>query len=181
MSIEDAFKVIDKYYGADPRLRKILVCHSLQVADMAIEIVKAHNLPLDPSQVSVAALLHDIGISQTKAPSIGCHGKYPYLLHGILGAETIRNEGFDEEIAGVAAHHTGAGITAQDIISQGLPLPAGDYCPRNLLEKLICYADKFYSKSGDMQKKTLDKVRAGISRFGSDSLCRFEELHQMFG
>lgn len=181
MSTEDACKVIDKYYGTDPHLRRILVCHSLQVADMALEIVKSHGLPLDPAQVSVAALLHDIGIFLTNAPSIGCNGKDPYILHGVLGAEIIRNEGFGEEIAGVAAHHTGAGITVEDIVKQGLPLPDGDYCPRNLLEKLVCYADKFYSKSGNMQKKTLGQVRAGLSRFGSDSLCRFDELHHMFG
>lgn len=180
MSIEDAFKAINKYYGHEPKLRAILLRHSTQVADMALEIVESHHLPLDARQVAVASMLHDIGIIRTEAESIGCHGTQPYLMHGIIGAEILSNEGFDETIAGVAAHHTGAGITREDIISQGLPLPIDDYCPRNLLEKLICYADKFYSKSGDMQRKSLENVRHGMARFGEPTLRRFDELHKMF-
>lgn len=49
-----------------------------------------------------------------------------------------------------------------------------------MLEKLICYADKFYSKSGDMAKKPLSRVRNSIARHGSDSLSRFDRLHEMF-
>lgn len=181
MSTEETFKIIDKYYASDPYLRDILIRHSMQVADLALDIIKAHHLPLDPERVKVAGLLHDIGICRTYAPSIGCHGSHPYLMHGIIGAGMIRKEGLDDGIANVAAHHTGAGITEEDIVKQNLPLPPGDYCPHNMLEKLICYADKFYSKSGDMQRKSLEKVRDGISRFGSDSLGRFDELHKMFG
>lgn len=181
MSIEDALSVIDKYYGQDPHLRKILLKHSSQVADLALDILVAHHLPLDARQVAIAAMLHDIGICFTHAPSIGCHGTEPYLMHGIIGAEIIRNEGLDDCYAGVAAHHTGAGITERDIIDQSLPLPTGDYCPRNLLEQLICYADKFYSKSGDMQRKALTEVRGSMSRYGQETLMRFEEMHSLFG
>lgn len=181
MSIEDALSVIDKYYGQDPHLRKILLKHSSQVADLALEILGSCHLPLDARQVVIAALLHDIGICYTHAPAIGCHGTEPYLKHGIIGAEIIRNEGLDECYAGVAAYHTGAGITERDIVDQALPLPPGDYCPRNLLEQLICYADKFYSKSGDMRRKTLDEVRQGMARFGQETLMRFEEMHRLFG
>ncbi len=180
MSIEDAISVIDKYYRHDPQLRRILLRHSSQVAGLALEILKTNHLPLDERQVTIAAMLHDIGICYTHAPSIGCHGTEPYLKHGIIGAEIIRKEGLDDCYAGVAAHHTGAGITERDIVIQGLPLPLGDYCPRNLLEKLICYADKFYSKSGDMRRKTLEDVRQGMTKFGQESLMRFEELNSMF-
>lgn len=86
-----------------------------------------------------------------------------------------------EEWARVAERHTGTGITMEDIISQNLDLPLADYCPETMLEKLICYADKFYSKSGDMEKKTLSRVRNSIARHGGDSLARFDELYSLFG
>ena len=53
-------------------------------------------------------------------------------------------------------------------------------CPHTLLEKLICYADKFYSKSGDMKRKPLDKVRRSMERFGAASLERFDAMHTLF-
>ena len=61
-----------------------------------------------------------------------------------------------------------------------LPLPVADYCPTTLLQKLICYADKFYSKSGSMERKPLEKVRAQMARFGEDSLRRFDALNEEF-
>ena len=92
----------------------------------------------------------------------------------------MRKEGFDEAIARVAERHTGAGLTIDDIDHQQLPLPHKDYLPETILEKLICYADKFFSKSGSMQEKSLEKVRASIARHSEDSLTRFEELHNLF-
>ena len=53
--------------------------------------------------------------------------------------------------------------------------------PQSLLERLICYADKFYSKSGDMQRKPLDRVRASMAKFGAAALARFDALHAEFG
>ena len=69
----------------------------------------------------------------------------------------------------------------EDILAQDLPLPLADYCPETLLEKLVCYADKFYSKSGTMEKKPLSRVRSSIARHGGDSLERFNRLYALFG
>ena len=52
--------------------------------------------------------------------------------------------------------------------------------PATLLERLICYADKFYSKSGDMKEKPLGRVLVSMSKFGPDSLARFRSLHNEF-
>ena len=51
----------------------------------------------------------------------------------------------------------------------------------SMLEKLVCYADKFYSKSGTMEKKPFTRVRNSIARYGGDSLDRFDELYKLFG
>ena len=173
-------EIIDKYYPVGSRRRDIYIQHCRQVADMALNISHSNNLPLDDNTVETAAMLHDVGIFLTDAEGIDCHGKEHYLMHGILGAKLLREEGFPEEIARVAERHTGAGITSQDIKTQNLPMPDGNYLPETLLEKLICYADKFFSKSGDMKRKPIEKVIASFERFGDGSVKRFEELHKEF-
>lgn len=177
----DYRNIIDKYYPAGSPLRDIYMRHCRQVADLALDIMSQKRLPLDPALVEAAAMLHDIGIFLTNAPSIHCHGSEPYIKHGVLGASLLRGEGVEESIASVAERHTGAGLTAADIAENNLPLPVSDYMPRTLLERLVCYADKFYSKSGDMQRKSLDRVRQSMSKWGSVTAGRFEKLHSEFG
>jgi len=53
--------------------------------------------------------------------------------------------------------------------------------PQSILEKLICYADCFYSKGGDGKRKSLERVEASMTRFGPGVLARFRELHKAFG
>lgn len=172
--------VIDRYYPAGSPLRDIYMRHCRQVADLALAIARDRGLDLDPADIEAAAMLHDIGIFQTDAPGIHCHGSEPYIMHGVLGARLLRREGVPERIAAVAERHTGAGITAADVTAFGLPMPPADYMPRTLLERLVCYADKFYSKSGDMQRKPLERVRLSMERFGGDTLARFDCLHDEF-
>ena len=173
-------EIIDKYYPVGTKCRGIFIQHSRQVADKALEIARRCNLNIPLETVETAAMLHDIGIFLTNATDIDCHGSEHYICHGILGAELLRKEGFDEAIARVAERHTGAGLTVDDIDRQQLPLPRKDYLPETMLEKLICYADKFFSKSGAMQEKPLDKVRASMARHSTESLTRFDELHELF-
>lgn len=174
-------EIIDKYYPAGTVLRDIYIGHCRSVADEAMEIARRKNLPLDQEEIEAASMLHDIGIFKTHAPSICCQGDEPYIMHGLIGGKLLRAEGVAESVARVAERHTGSGLTASEIEREGLPLPRVDLLPETLLEKLICYADKFYSKSGDRKRKNIDKVRAGMARFGTESLERFEELHNLFG
>lgn len=173
-------EIIDRYYPAGSLRRDIYLKHCRQVADKALAIADSCHLDLDRDEVETAAMLHDIGIFLTDAPGIDCHGKAHYLMHGVLGAELLRREGFPEAIARVAERHTGAGITREDIETQGLPMPPGDYLPMTRLERLICYADKFFSKSGKMEEKTLERVRRDMVRFGEGSAERFENMHREF-
>ena len=68
----------------------------------------------------------------------------------------------------------------EQIIREQLPIPLQDYMPRTLEERLICYADKFYSKTKLGQDKPMSKVRHHLWRYGSDSVRRFDELQQFF-
>lgn len=173
--------IIDKYYPADTLRRVIYMKHCRQVTDLALEIAHRLNLPLNDSEIEEAAMLHDIGIFLTDAPDIGCDGTYPYIMHGLLGGQLLRKDGFSESTARVAERHTGAGITNEEIDCQSLPLPHGDYMPETLLERLVCYADKFYSKSGEMKRKPFDRVKASMARHGDATLHRFMSLHKEFG
>ena len=93
----------------------------------------------------------------------------------------LRAAGVPEIYARVAERHTGAGLTRKEIDARHLPLPAGrSYMPETLLEKLVCYADCFYSKSGTMQRKPLERVEASMASFGEDVLVRFRGLHRLF-
>lgn len=173
-------EIIDLYYPAGTPLRDIYIRHCTAVANKAIDIARRHATELDQDIILSSAMLHDIGIFDTNAPSIHCHGSNPYIMHGIIGANLLRSLGVDEQIAAIAERHTGAGLTADEIITQNLPLPHRDLCPRNKLERLICYADKFFSKSGDMAEKTITQTRNSLSKFGSSTLARFDSMTQEF-
>ena len=77
----DYLGLIDKYYGDSPELRHVLVTHSRQVADRALQIVDAHPQwtkqgLVDREFVEEAAMLHDIGIIYCSAPKIYCNGPH---------------------------------------------------------------------------------------------------------
>lgn len=173
--------IIDKYYPAGSPLRDIYTRHCRAVAEKALHIADRLKLLLDPQTIEAAAMLHDIGVFLTDAPGIHCHGSEPYITHGRLGADLLRKEGVPEEVARVAERHTGTGLTPDDIAHLGGTLPADrSYMPESELERLICYADKFFSKSGDMQEKTPERVRKSISKFGDGALERFNRLETEF-
>lgn len=148
----DYQRIIDKYYPEGTPLRDIYMRHAESVADLAEELRRKTAPGLDPEQVRAAAMLHDIGIFLTSAPGIHCTGTEPYLAHGPLGAALLRREGAPEWVARVAERHTGLGIPP--------------YLPETKLERLVCFADKFYSKSGSPERKPIEKVRAAAARFG---------------
>ena len=76
--------------------------------------------------------------------------------------------------------HTGAGITKDEIMLQNLPLPHQDFLPETLEEKVICYADKFYSKTHPEREKTMDQALKSLEKFGQGGLVRFKEWAKMF-
>ncbi len=173
-------EIIDKYYASSPELLTILLTHSEQVRDRAITIALSHpELGADISFIAEAAMLHDIGIIFCDAPKIHCHGTHHYIEHGYLGAELLRKEGFPCH-ADVAERHTGTGLTLQQILQENLPLPHHDFCPRTIEEEIICYADKFYSKSHIGETLTIEKVRQSLWKYGHDTVLRFENWQKRF-
>ncbi|MBP5586084.1 MAG: HD domain-containing protein [Lentisphaeria bacterium] len=181
--------ILKHFYPEDTPLRRLLLRHSTQVRDKALAILANPSRPpleLDAELVSAGAMLHDVGILQCHAPSILCVGTRPYIAHGVVGAEMLRDYGRQygldlEPFARICERHTGTGITAQEVREQGLPIPERDYLPETPGEKLVCLADKFFSKSGDMKEKPVAAVRRSLGKFGPDTLERFDALLRLFG
>ncbi len=177
----DYQRIIDKYYPEDNGLRHILLTHSQSVARKALQIVVSHpELGLDPDFIFSAAMLHDIGIVGTDAPGIECHGTEPYIRHGVIGAAMLRAEGCEERYARICERHTGAGLSLDDIISQALPLPHHSLLPETLEEQLICYADKFFSKSHLDREKSIEQAERSLSKFGEAGVVRFRQWVEIF-
>lgn len=176
----DPLKLIDKYYPEDNDLKRILLDHSRSVTDKALAMAQNHpELNLDLQFIGEAAMLHDIGIFRTDAPEIFCFGHYPYICHGYLGAELVAKEGYPRH-ALVCERHTGAGISLKRIILEKLPLPHRDMVPVSMEEQIICFADKFYSKSHLDREKSVEKARKSIEKYGEDGLQRFDKWCGLF-
>ena len=185
MGAEEVRKIIGFYYPEENDLRRTLLKHSGQVRDKALELAGLTPLPLDRAVLEAGAMLHDIGIRRCHAPGIFCFGEEPYLRHGLAGAEMLRRYGAErgvdlERFARICERHTGSGLTAAEIAEQHLPLPERDFLPETPEEKLICLADKFFSKSGDMAEKSFEKVRRSMAKFGPGPLKRFDDLWEAF-
>lgn len=176
----NCLEILQQYYEPESDAFRLLVTHSEQVATLALEIAKAHpELDIDAEFVYEAAMLHDVGIKHTHAPSILCYGTEPYIKHGVLGAEMLRAMGLERH-ARVCERHTGSGLSVQEIEAQELPLPHKDFLPETIEEKLVCYADKFFSKSKIAPAKPVESVRKQMAAFGSESLARFDAMHSLF-
>ena len=185
MNEKQIFEIISFFYPEDDDLRKILLLHSSRVKQKALELAERTQFSLNKETIAAGAMLHDIGIRRCHAPGILCAGELHYICHGIAGAEMLRRygeeKGVDLEVfASVCERHTGSGLTAADIISQKLPLPERDFLPQTPEEKIICLADKFFSKSGTMEEKSFGSVQRSMAKFGAGSFDRFNEMWEFF-
>ncbi|MCF8379448.1 MAG: HDIG domain-containing protein [Bacteroidales bacterium] len=176
-------RIIDKYYPKKSKARYYYFTHVVKVTELALLIADLNpRLEINKKFVIKGAMLHDIGIIKTKAPEIGCKGKLPYICHTYLGREMLEKEGM-KKVAPVCERHLGVGLSKKDIKQAGYPIPVRNMIPRSIEEKLICYADKFYSKSENhlLVPKPIEKINQKISKYGKEKIERFEEFVELFG
>ena len=149
----DPVEIICAYYPPGTALHRIFMDHARRVTEKSLEMAaRVPHLQPDTGFIQEAAMLHDIGIFMTHAPAIHCRGSHPYICHGFLGRQLLDGLGFPRH-GRVAERHTGAGITLHNITAHQLPLPHREMVPVTLEEKIICVADKFYSKSPAKQHR----------------------------
>lgn len=135
--------VLLKNSGCDENV----VRHCQAVEELAVRIAERANA--DKNLVSVASLLHDIGRATT-------HG----IKHAVEGANIARRLGLPESVILIIERHIGAGITK--IEARKLGLPAKDYMPITLEEKIVAHADNLIEED---KKRPVKEV-----------VQRFEEL-----
>jgi len=178
----NAFPLLEKYFP-DPAALAIVREHSLLVAAKALEVAQAlDRTDIDLEFIEEAALLHDVGVCRTDSSHIGCTGSEPYIRHGIIGRELLEAEGLFRH-ALVCERHIGVGLTAEDVRIQKLPLPERDMTPVSLEERIICFADLFFSKRPHTvrREKPVTEVRKGLLRFGAEKAGIFDDWLREFG
>ncbi len=177
----DPLKIIEKYYSKNPKLMEILIKHSQAVAEKALKIAKKFP-SVDKDFIYSASLLHDIGVIFTYIPELNPEGKYPYIAHGYLGREILEKEGLPRH-ALVCERHIGVGITKEEIRRKKLPLPERDMVPLSLEEKIIAFADKFYSKhpGGIIKENTVEEILSNLKKHGEEKVKIFKEWLKLFG
>ena len=171
------FKLLRKH-ADNKKHYDIILNHSLSVLGKSVDIIakrKLHN-KIDFDLIVSGCLLHDIGAFEFMKNFN--RKQIDYLKHGIIGAKILRNEKLYKE-ALICERHIGSGLSKKYIIENNLPLPKKDFLPVTLEQKLICYADKFHSKSGKMDN--LESNKKEMKKFGKEPLRRFLELEKMFG
>lgn len=177
----DVDGIIKEYYQEDSPLFHIYMKHSVSVRDKALKIAKQNShLSPDLQLIEEASMLHDIGICFTSASQIECNGDLPYVCHGFKGFEILSEKGYKKHGL-ICERHTLMGITKSDIISKGLPIPPRDMVPISLEEKIVCYADKFFSKSGDGTEKKRDTIILELKKYGEEQVKRFLETESLLG
>ncbi|MCK4525380.1 MAG: HDIG domain-containing protein [Candidatus Andersenbacteria bacterium] len=171
------FKLLKKHSATEEHYN-IVLNHSLLVLSKSVNIIARKKLynKVDFDLIISGCLLHDIGAFEFMKN----FDKFQkdYLKHGIIGGKILRKEGLKKE-ALIAERHIGSGLSKNYIIENNLPLPKKDFLPVTLEQKLICYADKFHSKSN--KKDTLKSNKKEMRKFEEEPLRRFLELEKMFG
>jgi len=124
---------LHRKYGSN----EVLLGHCRTVAKVAnvlAEELAQRGKKVDARIVNAGALLHDIGRNRTQT-----------VRHGEAGAELLEGEGVDERVVAAVRKHVGAGISAEEAPSLGLP--DKDYVPKSIEERVVCFADKMVDTS----------------------------------
>ncbi|MER7276232.1 HD domain-containing protein [Dactylosporangium sp. NPDC000244] len=129
---------------------------------------------VDPALVRAGCLLHDIGVYRLGPGEA-------YIRHGVLGHEALAGLGFPETLSRFCSHHTGVGLTREDVDRQGLPLPVDDYVAETGEERLVMYADKFHSKSTPPHFVSAAAYTVAVGRFGEDKAAAFKAMVAEYG
>ncbi|MBO3744004.1 HDIG domain-containing metalloprotein [Actinoplanes flavus] len=148
--------------------------HSVIVCRIAEQLLGGGRHDLNADLVRAGCLLHDIGVHQLEPDD-------HYVRHGLLGYQLLGDTGLPETLRRFCAHHTGVGITRDDVLRQELPLPHCDFLAETGEEELVMYADKFHSKSTPPRFLSAATFAQRVGRFGEDKVKRFESLVDRFG
>ncbi len=172
MDEKQAIDILKKHSTSEKDLKKVLE-HSKALQKLALEVAQKimqrnKDISIDLEFIRTACILHDIG--RFKHPP----GTEP-VKHGVAGAEILRQEGLDERYARVCERHLGGGITEEDVKEKDLPIPAADYTPKTIEERIISYADNLLW--GEKPKDSAEVVKRFTEELGHKIGQRVRKLH----
>ena len=137
-----------------------VINHSKAVRDLA-ELI-AEKSKADIKLVEVGALLHDIGRCKT-------HG----VKHGVEGAKLAKKNNLPIRIVNIIERHVGAGIPKDEAVKLGLP--AKNYLPQTLEEKIVAHSDNLIEKG---KKQVIEKeVEKALKKGQKKHAERLIKLH----
>ncbi|MFJ5776916.1 HD domain-containing protein [Streptomyces sp. NPDC093094] len=176
----DDIRSLHAKYAPTQEAFDLVHTHCEIVWGIARNLIDRAALAVDADLVRTGCLLHDIGVyGLYDARGRLDHGTY--VRHGVLGHSLLRREGFPERVCRFCSCHTGVGLTEQDVVAQGLPLPPRDYLAETVEERLVMYADKFHTKTTPPAFVSASSYARHIARFGTEKAEAFHALRAEFG
>ncbi|RKN38111.1 HD domain-containing protein [Micromonospora endolithica] len=180
MPTDGEIRTLHETYAPSQDAFDLVHTHCQIVWRIAEQLLHERDHDLDTDLVRAGCLLHDIGVYLLYGPSgVLDHGNY--VQHGVLGHQLLIEQGVPERIRRFCSHHTGMGLSREDVLRQGLPIPVDDYLAETDEERLVMYADKFHSKTNPPVFLTATTYRGRVRRFGEDKVTRFDALVEKFG
>jgi len=145
-----------------------VIRHSIAVRDVAIKIAKKAHA--DVNLVEVGALLHDIGRSKTHD-----------IRHAVEGVKIAKELGLPDDIINIIKRHIGAGLESEE--AKQLGLPAKDYIPETLEEKIVCHADSLIDNNKKQKiEKTIERALLdGHTEYARRLVSLHKELSDICG
>ncbi|MBQ1083748.1 MULTISPECIES: HD domain-containing protein [unclassified Nocardiopsis] len=177
---DDEIRALHERHAPTAEAFELVYTHCRAVCEVAELLLDHVPAGVDADLVRAGCLLHDVGVYRL----MDGHGRIDgprYVSHGVLGHELLVGEGLPETLCRFCSHHTGVGVTRDDVRAQGLPIPVADYLAESPEEELVMYADKFHSKSQPPVFLTADTYAAKVSRFGPEKEIRFKDLVERYG
>lgn len=172
---------LHKKYAPTDEVFELVFTHCQIVWDVASQLIDAQTLDIDSDLIKAGCLLHDIGVYELYDENGIEREKEQYITHGVRGEAILKAEGFPEIISRFASHHTGFGLTKEDIRVLHVALPSHNYSAETTEEKLIMYADKFHSKVGRVCFNSFGWAKTSVKKFGNQKTAIFQELADEFG
>lgn len=151
----------------DLKCSPYVIEHSEAVLKKALHISSKFdaNMDLNLDLVKSGAILHDVGRSRTAG-----------IRHAVVGALILKQHGFPRKIIKITERHIGAGISKEEAVLMGLP--AKNYLPTSLEEKIVAHADNLIHGTREVSLEFV--IRKWKKKMGNDhpSLDRLRKLHQ---
>ncbi|NML52697.1 HD domain-containing protein [Streptomyces sp. R302] len=176
----DEIRALHRKHAPSDAAFELVFTHCEIVAAVAEQLLSRHGRGVDADLVRAGCLLHDIGVYRLY-DSAGRVDGASYVTHGVLGHRLLAEEGLPETLCRFCSCHTGVGLTQEDVLAQGLPIPPADYVPVTPEERMVMYADKFHSKSTPPRFVSPDTFETRIARFGPEKVTVFQSLRRLYG